>query len=66
MALSSGSYTFENLELNTEVMNQEFELPISIISGELYNLKFEIPWYKLFTTATVKIEMIGKLIILLL
>lgn len=59
-----GNCSFEELDINVKVLEEEFKLPFNIISGRIHNLKFELPWYKLLSNVDIQIETIGNLSIL--
>lgn len=59
-----GSCSFDELDLNVNVLEQDFKLPFKITNGHVQNLKIELPWYKFLSNVEIKIESIGNLSIL--
>lgn len=60
LALLGGNCNFDDLELNVKVLEKEFDLPFHVIKGHVHNLKFKIPWYKLFSNVVINAETIGN------
>ncbi|XP_025405708.1 vacuolar protein sorting-associated protein 13B-like [Sipha flava] len=55
-----GNCSFEELDINVKVLEEELKLPFNIISGHIHNLKFELPWYRLLSNVEIKIETIDN------
>ncbi|KAL1506203.1 hypothetical protein ABEB36_005605 [Hypothenemus hampei] len=54
VSLWGGDATFNNLELNLEVLEQELQLPFSFVSGSIRALSIHVPWTKI-TSEPIKI-----------
>ncbi|XP_032596259.1 vacuolar protein sorting-associated protein 13B isoform X2 [Drosophila grimshawi] len=55
ISLWAGAVTFQNLELRLDVLEQELNLPIELVSGHIHELSILVPWTKL-TSEPVRIE----------
>ncbi|XP_056633940.1 intermembrane lipid transfer protein VPS13B isoform X1 [Diorhabda sublineata] len=47
VSLWGGDASFNNLELNLQVLEQELQLPFSFVSGSIRELLIHVPWTKL-------------------
>ncbi|XP_072392830.1 intermembrane lipid transfer protein VPS13B [Diabrotica undecimpunctata] len=47
VSLWGGDVSFNNLELNLQVLEQELQLPFSFVSGSIRELLIHVPWTKL-------------------
>jgi vacuolar protein sorting-associated protein 13B len=47
VSLWQGDVVFQNLELKLDVLEEELQLPVTFVSGQIQNLKIQIPWSKI-------------------
>ncbi|XP_071444845.1 intermembrane lipid transfer protein VPS13B-like [Hetaerina americana] len=47
VSLWEGDATFNNLELRPEVLEEDFKVPFSLVSGQIYELLIHVPWTRL-------------------
>lgn len=51
-----------NLVLKTDVLQQEFSLPFSLVSGRIHELHIQVPWTKIMSEPiVVTIDTIGMI-----
>ncbi|XP_014293923.1 intermembrane lipid transfer protein VPS13B [Halyomorpha halys] len=65
VSLWEGDAVFHNLDLDLEVLDQEFNLPFSFVSGHVHELHIHVPWTRIAShpvTVTINtIECVMKL-----
>ncbi|CAH1404327.1 unnamed protein product [Nezara viridula] len=54
VSLWEGDAVFHNLDLDLEVLDQEFNLPFSFVSGHVHELHIHVPWTRI-ASAPVKV-----------
>ncbi|CAG7726003.1 unnamed protein product [Allacma fusca] len=47
VSLWAGGASFNNLDLNLEVLEEEFHLPVTFVSGHIHELRIFVPWTKI-------------------
>ncbi|XP_063972949.1 intermembrane lipid transfer protein VPS13B [Diachasmimorpha longicaudata] len=47
VSLWGGDATFQNLDLRLNVLNEQFDLPFSFVSGHIHELLIHVPWVKI-------------------
>lgn len=55
VSLWEGEVTFQNLDLRLDVLEEELNLPVELVSGHIHELSIQVPWTKL-TSEPVRIE----------
>ncbi|XP_017859321.1 PREDICTED: vacuolar protein sorting-associated protein 13B isoform X2 [Drosophila arizonae] len=55
VSLWEGEASFHNLDLRLDVLEEELNLPIELVSGHIHELSIQVPWTKL-TSEPVRIE----------
>ncbi|XP_030558700.1 vacuolar protein sorting-associated protein 13B isoform X2 [Drosophila novamexicana] len=55
VSLWEGEVSFQNLDLRLDVLEEELNLPIELVSGHIHELSIQVPWTKL-TSEPVRIE----------
>lgn len=65
ISLWEGEATFQNLDLRLDVLEDELNLPVELVSGHIHELSIQVPWTKL-TSEPVRIvintiEFVAKL-----
>ncbi|XP_064550817.1 intermembrane lipid transfer protein VPS13B isoform X2 [Drosophila montana] len=55
VSLWEGEVSFQNLDLRLDVLEEEMNLPIELVSGHIHELSIQVPWTKL-TSEPVRIE----------
>ncbi|XP_017041700.1 vacuolar protein sorting-associated protein 13B isoform X2 [Drosophila ficusphila] len=49
VSLWEGEVTFQNLDLRLEVLEEELNLPVELVSGHIHELSIQVPWTKLMS-----------------
>ncbi|XP_034127951.1 vacuolar protein sorting-associated protein 13B isoform X2 [Drosophila guanche] len=49
VSLWEGEVTFQNLDLRLEVLEEELNLPVDLVSGHIHELSIQVPWTKLMS-----------------
>ncbi|XP_039493419.1 vacuolar protein sorting-associated protein 13B isoform X3 [Drosophila santomea] len=49
VSLWEGEVTFQNLDLRLEVLEEELNLPVELVSGHIHELSILVPWTKLMS-----------------
>ncbi|XP_017847869.1 vacuolar protein sorting-associated protein 13B isoform X2 [Drosophila busckii] len=49
VSLWEGEVTFQNLDLRLDVLQEELNLPIELLSGHIHELSIQVPWTKLMS-----------------
>ncbi|XP_017076320.2 vacuolar protein sorting-associated protein 13B [Drosophila eugracilis] len=49
VSLWEGEVTFQNLDLRLEVLEEEMNLPVELVSGHIHELSIQVPWTKLMS-----------------
>ncbi|KAG8228723.1 hypothetical protein J437_LFUL009405 [Ladona fulva] len=63
VSLWEGDATFNNLELRPEVLEEDFKVPFSLVSGQIYELLIHVPWTRLtWEPVVVTLNTVGKCI----
>lgn len=61
MSLWTGGASFNNLDLNLEVLEEEFNLPVTFVSGHIHELRLFVPWTKITSEPiVVNVNTIGN------
>ncbi|KAK0091414.1 hypothetical protein PV326_003263, partial [Microctonus aethiopoides] len=53
VSLWGGDATFQNLDLRLGVLNEQFDLPFTFISGHIHELLIHVPWVKIISEPIV-------------
>lgn len=62
MSLWEGDGSFQNLNLDLEVLEQELNLPFSFVSGHIHELLIHVPWTRIASEPVrITINTIGML-----
>ncbi|KAH8278838.1 hypothetical protein KR018_010220 [Drosophila ironensis] len=65
VSLWEGEVTFQNLDLRLEVLEEELNLPVELVSGHIHELSIQVPWTKLMSESVRivinTIEFVAKL-----
>ncbi|KAH8342100.1 hypothetical protein KR059_012058 [Drosophila kikkawai] len=49
VSLWEGEVTFQNLDLRLEVLEEELNMPVELVSGHIHELSIQVPWTKLMS-----------------
>ncbi|XP_023036340.1 vacuolar protein sorting-associated protein 13B isoform X1 [Drosophila willistoni] len=49
VSLWEGEVTFHNLDLRLDVLEEELNLPVELVSGHIHELSIQVPWTKLMS-----------------
>ena len=53
VSLWGGDAVFNNLDLRLDVLEEELQLPFSLVSGHIHELQIHVPWTRLHTEPIV-------------
>lgn len=62
VSIWDGEVSFENLDVKIDVIEKEFNLPFTVVSGKVHEVSFLVPWSRITSEPIViTINTLGKL-----
>ena len=64
VSLWGGDAVFSNLDLKTDVLERELNLPLRFINGHIHEMRIHVPWHKITSEPiVVTIDTMGELML---